>query len=139
MHRHRDFEETFIVLEGELTLTLRNATIKLHAGEEFTVKRNHAHRFSNESESPVEFSTVIRPGSTGFENSLCILYGLARDKRTRPDGTPSSLIELAVIAKMSDMRLTGMAALTSPLMTFLAFVGRLRRVDEQLIQTYCRW
>jgi len=137
MHRHRDFEETFIVLKGELTITLRGSTLRLHAGDEFTVKKNQAHRFSNTSEQPVEFSTVIRPGSTGFENALCILYGLARDQRTRPDGTPSSLIELAVIAKMSDMRLTGMAMLMDPLMSLLAMIGRLRRVDEQLINAYC--
>jgi quercetin dioxygenase-like cupin family protein len=137
MHRHRDFEETFIVFKGELTITLRGSTLRLHAGDEFTVSRNQAHRFSNESDQPVEFSTVIRPGSTGFENALCILYGLARDQRTRPDGTPSSLIELAVIAQMSDMRLTGMAMLMTPLMSLLAIVGRLRRVDEQLIDAYC--
>ena len=139
MHRHRDFEETFIVLEGELTITLRNDNITLHAGDEFTVRRNHAHRFSNTSDRPVEFSTVIRPGSTGFENALCILYGLGRDQRTLPDGTPSNLVELAVIARMSDMRLTGMAVLMSPLMRLLSLVGRCRRVDQQLIKTYCRW
>ncbi|MEJ1237401.1 cupin domain-containing protein [Chryseolinea sp. T2] len=138
MHRHRDFEETFIVLEGELTITLKKATITLRAGEEFTVKRNQAHKFGNVSNQPVEFSTVIRPGSTGFENALCILYGLARDRRTRPDGTPSSLIELAVIARMSDMRLTGMAAMMSPLMILLSIVGRFKRIDEQLVNTYCR-
>jgi len=139
MHRHRDFEETFIVLAGELTITLRRSTLRLQAGDEFTVKKNHAHRFSNTSDKPVEFSTVIRPGSTGFENALCILYGLARDQRTRPDGTPSSLVDLAVIARMSDMRLTGMAVLMAPLMRLLALIGRYRRVEEQLVNTYCRW
>src|SRR5690348_15819824 len=29
MHRHRDFEETFIVLKGELTITLRGSTMRL--------------------------------------------------------------------------------------------------------------
>lgn len=139
MHRHRDFDETFIVTEGELTLTLRASSMTLMPGDQFTVKRNCAHRFSNRSDKPVLFKTVIQPGSEGFENALCILYGLARDNQTRSDGTPSSLMELAVIADMSDMRLTGMAALMSPIMKLLSAIGRYKRIDERLINTYCRF
>ena len=138
MHRHRDFDETFILKEGELTVTLRGSAMILMPGDQFTVKKNQAHRFSNDSDKPVVFNTVIQPGSVGFENALCILYGLARDKKTRSDGTPSSLIELAVIAAMSDMRLTGIAELMSPVMKFLSIIGRYKRVDERLINTYCR-
>lgn len=137
MHYHNNFDETFIVLEGELSVALQDKTICLQAGEEYTVRRKASHHFFNQSSSPVVFTTIIRPGCIGFENALRILYGLARDKRTDDKGRPSSMIELAVISHMSDMHLPGAAMLLSPLFMLLGFIGRIKGVEKRLIETYC--
>lgn len=137
MHRHKRFEETFIVLTGELTIHLRKTRLVLIPGDEYKVKKNEAHCFINASSEPVEFSTVIRPGSTGFENGLYILYGLACDGQTRKDGTPLKLLELASISHMSDMHLAGSARLLAPVIWIMALIGRLRKLDERLIRSYC--
>lgn len=137
MHYHRRFTETFIVVEGELIITLRNKTIRLLEGQEFTVEKNVAHRFENRSDKAVVFSTVILPGSTGFENALCILYGLARDKRTNSKGIPLNILELAAISDMSDMHQAGAAAMLSPVVKVCAVVARLTNVHKRLIRNYC--
>lgn len=137
MHYHRRFAETFIVLEGVLTIKLKNRTIRLTEGQEFTVDKNIAHRFENRSDKAVIFSTVILPGSTGFENALCILYGLARDKRTNSKGIPSNMLELAAISEMSDMHQAGAAALLSPVIKICATIARWSKVDKKLIAKYC--
>lgn len=137
LHYHNNFNETFIVLEGQLSIALRNETICLKEGEEYTVSKRQAHRFFNHTKSAVEFTTIIRPGSQGFEDALCILYGLARDKRTDDKGRPASIIDLAIISNMSDMHLPGAAILLSPLFKLLAFIGRINGVEKRLIETYC--
>ena len=137
MHYHRRFSETFIVVQGELALELTGRKLILREGQEFTVRKNQAHRFENETGKPVIFTTIIIPGSAGFENALCILYGLARDKRTNQVGIPKNLIELAAVLEMSDMRQVGLAALLTPIMKILALVARVSKVEARLIQKYC--
>lgn len=137
MHYHRNFDEQFIVHQGELTLCLRNQKIKLKAGEQFVVKKGKVHRFINESDHPIHFTTIIKPGHEGFENALSILYGLASDGKTNQKGIPLSLVELAVVSKMSDMNQAGILSLLSPLMTLLNKAAQWKEIDQQLIEKYC--
>jgi len=137
MHYHRRFAETFIVVDGELTIALKNKTIRLAEGQEFRVEKKVAHRFENRSAKAVIFSTVILPGSTGFENALCILYGLARDKRTNSKGIPLNMLELAAVSEMSDMHQSGAMALLSPVIKVCAAIARLFKIDKRLIKKYC--
>ncbi|WP_343533924.1 cupin domain-containing protein [Pedobacter sp.] len=139
MHYHRNFDEVFMVTQGELTLYLRNQKIKLKPHGLFTVKKGKAHRFTNESDQPVHFTTVIKPGYQGFENALSILYGLASDGKTNHQGIPLSLLELAVVSKMSDMNQSGIMSLLSPLMTLLNKVAKRKKIDQQLIERFCNY
>src|ERR1700759_1671590 len=50
-HRH-DFEETFILLEGEIELTFRGAKQKFLAGESVNIPANAPHQFHNSSSEP---------------------------------------------------------------------------------------
>src|SRR3569833_3173905 len=136
MHYHRCFTETFITVKGQLTLVLKDKTITLSEGQKFTVEKNIAHRFENRSGKAVVFSTIILPGSTGFENALCILYGLARDKRTNDKGVPVNMLELAATSEMSDMHLAGAAALLTPVVKICALIARLTNVRKRLITKY---
>jgi len=43
-HDHRDTDETFIVLEGELRIDFRNGAVTLKAGEMFVVPKGVEHK-----------------------------------------------------------------------------------------------
>lgn len=139
MHYHRNFEETFIVLEGELTIALKNRTLVLLEGQEYTVRKQEVHCFLNQSEQEVVFTTIIRPGSRGFEHALCILYGLAADKRTNSKGIPTSILDLAAVSKMSDMRHAGAGKALWPLITVFDLVARMTGTRKRLIKKYCNY
>jgi len=137
MHYHRKFTETFIVLEGRLTIVLKDRTIQLSAGERYTVRKKEVHRFLNQSGLPVVFTTLIQPASPGFEKALCILYGLADDGRTDSNGIPRHPLELAAISRMSDMHQPGLKVILAPVLSLLACIARITKVDQKLIARYC--
>jgi len=136
-HYHKNFSETFVVTEGVLTIGLKHKTISLGAGEKLTVEAGQAHRFSNESPLPVVFTTVIVPGSEGFEYALRILYGLAADGKTDRKGMPKNLLALAVVSKISDMRAAGAGAIMAPLFGLLSFIARVSGFRKKLLDRYC--
>ncbi|SDD83545.1 cupin domain-containing protein [Niabella drilacis] len=138
MHYHKNFSETFVVAEGILTLTLKGRTLHLTAGQKLTVEKGQAHRFSNEAAGPVVFTTVVLPGSEGFENALRILYGLAGDQQTDKKGVPKSLLALAVISKISDMRPAGAGALMIPFFGLLNFIAGISGFHRTLVNRYCK-
>src|SRR5450759_400629 len=51
-HRH-DFEETFVLLEGELELTFRGSHSVARAGDTVNIPSNGPHQFHNSSQKPV--------------------------------------------------------------------------------------
>lgn len=137
LHYHKKFSETFIVEEGELTITLEGRTFTLFAGQKVTVDKGLMHRFSNESSMPVVFTTIVLPGSQGFENALQIMYGLAGDQKTDSKGVPKSLMALAVVSEISDMRLGGAGAAAAPLFLLLSFISKVTGFQKKLIAQYC--
>jgi mannose-6-phosphate isomerase-like protein (cupin superfamily) len=59
-HRH-DFEETFILLEGELDVVFRGAKQLVRAGETINVPANAPHQFHNSSSRPVRMLCICSP------------------------------------------------------------------------------
>ena len=59
-HRH-DFEETFIVLEGEIEATFRGNKSNIHAGETVHIPANAPHQFRNASVEPVRLLCICSP------------------------------------------------------------------------------
>lgn len=59
-HRH-DFEETFILLAGEMQVTFRGQKSTLHAGDTVNVPSNAPHQFHNESSQPVRMLCICSP------------------------------------------------------------------------------
>jgi quercetin dioxygenase-like cupin family protein len=59
-HRH-DFEETFIVLEGELAATFRGKQMTVQAGETIQIPANAPHQFHNSSDKPVRMLCICSP------------------------------------------------------------------------------
>ena len=59
-HRH-DFEEMFTILEGEIELTFRGATLVARAGETVNVPANAPHSFRNVSGRPARLLCMCTP------------------------------------------------------------------------------
>ena len=59
-HRH-DFEETFILLEGEMVATFRGKKLTVRAGETLNVPANAPHQFHNASDGPVRMLCICCP------------------------------------------------------------------------------
>ena len=64
-HRH-DFEETFILLEGEMEATFRGKKRMVRAGETLHIPANAPHQFHNVSTQPVRMLCICSPA--GQEN-----------------------------------------------------------------------
>jgi mannose-6-phosphate isomerase-like protein (cupin superfamily) len=59
-HRH-DFEETFILLEGEMVATFRGVKSRVKAGDTVHIPANAPHQFHNESDKPVRMLCICAP------------------------------------------------------------------------------
>ena len=59
-HRH-DFEETFVILEGEIAATFRGAKSIVKAGAAIHIPANAPHQFHNSSSAPVRMLCIASP------------------------------------------------------------------------------
>jgi quercetin dioxygenase-like cupin family protein len=59
-HRH-DFEESFIVLEGEIEATFRGVKAVAGAGQTIHIPANAPHQFHNKSERPARLLCICSP------------------------------------------------------------------------------
>jgi uncharacterized cupin superfamily protein len=83
-HRH-DFEETFTILEGELSATFRGKTQVVRAGETIHVPSNAPHQFSNLSAEAVRLLCICSPAGL---DEFFLEVGISVASRTTPP--PSS-------------------------------------------------
>lgn len=60
LHRH-DFDETFYLLEGELTFQIEEALVTKGAGELAFVARNVPHALANHGDAPARYVLVCTP------------------------------------------------------------------------------
>ncbi|MGB8324305.1 MAG: cupin domain-containing protein [Candidatus Acidiferrum sp.] len=77
-HRH-DFEETFIVLEGELDATFRGKKSAVRAGETVHIPANAPHRFHNSSSQPVRMLCICAPAG---QEEFFVEVGVPVETRT---------------------------------------------------------
>lgn len=139
MHYHTTFAETFIATRGELTIGLdKGRSVVLQPGESFTASRMVLHRFYNATKNPIHFKVLIQPGSTGFEQSLRIMYGLATDGLTNNQSVPKKMVHTAVLFKLGDLNGKGILALLAPLLRYLAKKAKKNGLEEALVNKYCR-
>jgi quercetin dioxygenase-like cupin family protein len=136
-HYHRSAAESFEVLEGVLTVENGGKTTVLQPGESDTVPKHTVHRWANQSTKPVSFLVEFTPGQAGFEKSLTIIYGLARDGHTLPNGVPRNVLQLALLMEIGDIWLPRSAAL-GPVIRALAGMARKKGMERELEERYCR-
>jgi quercetin dioxygenase-like cupin family protein len=84
-HRH-DFEESFVVLEGEIEATFRGAKSAVKKGETIHIPANAPHRFQNISDSNARLLCICAPaGQEEFFASV----GVPVATRTTPPPKPA--------------------------------------------------
>ena len=94
-HRH-DYEETFIVLEGEIEATFRGETSAIKAGEMLHVPANAPHRFTNVLSKPARLLCLCSPA--GLEEFF-LSIGDVVPNRTSPPPTSEDAGRAAQMAK----------------------------------------
>lgn len=137
LHRHTTYSERFTVLDGALGVEVEGQVSILHPGDSALAPVGSSHRFFSVEGSPARFNVELRPGHTGFEQTLRIGYGLAVDGQVDQKGHPSNPLHLAVLLEHSDMALVGPMALLAPLFGLLAGVARRRGVLQGLVARCC--
>jgi mannose-6-phosphate isomerase-like protein (cupin superfamily) len=67
-HRH-DFEETFILLEGEMEATFRGKKLTVRAGDTINIPANAPHQFHNSSANQVRLLCICSPAGQKSSSS----------------------------------------------------------------------
>lgn len=79
-HRH-DFEETFILLEGEIEVTFRGKKAIVRAGDTVNIPSNAPHQFHNASTGPARMICICSPAGM---DRFFIEVGVPVATRTTP-------------------------------------------------------
>jgi quercetin dioxygenase-like cupin family protein len=96
-HRH-NFEETFILLDGEIEATFRGQKTTVRAGETINIPANAPHMFHNASSAPVRLLCIGSPA--GVENFFREV-GVPVATRTTPPPPLDAAGMAAFLAKAS--------------------------------------
>ena len=98
-HRH-DFEETFILLNGELQATFRGEKRTVRAGETIHIPANAPHQFHNGSSKPVRMLCICSPaGQEEFFKEL----GTVVATRTTPPPRVDAAQQAAFLNKAMEL------------------------------------
>jgi len=98
-HRH-DFEETFILLEGEMEATFRGKKSIVHTGETINIPSNAPHQFHNASSRPVRMLCVCSPAGL---DKFFMEVGTPVASRTTPPPELDEKEQAAFIEKMKSL------------------------------------
>jgi len=79
-HRH-DFEETFILLEGEMAVTYRGRKSVVRAGQTLNIPANAPHQFHNASAGPARMICICSPAG---QEKFFLEVGVPVATRTTP-------------------------------------------------------
>src|SRR5277367_671168 len=95
-HRH-DFEETFIVLEGEMEATFRGDKSIARAGDALHIPANAPHQFRNTSTRPVRMLCICSPAG---QERFFVEVGVPVATRTTPPPKLDEKEQAAFIEKV---------------------------------------
>lgn len=139
LHYHKTYSEKFICLDGEVQIQLGKQMHTLKKGEEATAEPNIHHLFRNRSGNTAKFRVELRPASKGFEQSLQIGYGLARDGETKANGFPKDKLALAWLFDISESNLPGWRSIFEGILRKQAKKARAKGLDQSLIDKYVKF
>ncbi len=139
LHYHKTYVEKFDCLAGELKVEAGNKIHTLLPGQTVTADIKVNHRFFNTSDSACKFHVELRPASKGFEQSLQIGYGLARDGQTNSKGFPKNKLALAWLFDISESNLPGWMSIFEFILRRQAKKARAIKLDKELLAKYVKF
>ena len=139
LHYHKSYLEKFDCLSGELKVQLGDEIHTLTPGMTATAYPEVDHRFFNTSDETCTFKVELRPACKGFEQSLQIGYGLARDGETTKKGIPKSRHALAWLFAISESNLPGWMSVFEWLLKWQAKKALKLGIDKQLMERYVKF
>lgn len=139
IHYHKTYSERFDCQEGELNVQAGKTIHTLLPGQTVTAEPYINHRFFNTSGQVCKFRVELRPASRGFEQSLQIGYGLARDGETSSNGFPKNRLALAWLFEISESNLPGWMSIFEFILRRQAKKARATGLDRQLIDKYVKF
>ena len=98
-HRH-DFEESFIVLEGEIETVFRGEKAKVRTGETVNIPANAPHQFQNKSDQPVRLLCICAPAG---QEEFFMEVGVPVATRTTPPPKLSEAEQAELKAKTMEL------------------------------------
>jgi quercetin dioxygenase-like cupin family protein len=98
-HRH-DFEETFVLLEGEVDVTFRGKKSVVRAGETVNIPSNAPHQFHNSSSKSARLLCLCSPA--GMENFF-LQIGIPVESRTSPGPKLDKAAQEKLVAKIKKL------------------------------------
>jgi quercetin dioxygenase-like cupin family protein len=98
-HRH-DFEETFILLEGEMEAIFRGQKILAKAGDTATIPANAPHQFTNVSSKPVRLICICSPAG---QKKFFMEVGIPVESRTTPAPKLDQEQQAAFLQKVKEL------------------------------------
>lgn len=139
LHFHKTYIERFDVLDGELQVQLGKTVHTLRAGKSATAEPNVNHRFFSTSKTVCKFRVTLEPASRGFEESLQIGYGLARDGKCNAKGMPKNPLALAWLFSISESNLPGWRSVFEFILHAQAKKALKKGIDMELREKYVRF
>ena len=139
LHYHKTYSEKFDCLDGELKVQAGKAIHTLLPGQSITALPNINHRFFNASDKVCKFRVELRPASRGFEQSLQVGYGLARDGQTNDKGFPKDRLALAWLFDISESNLPGWMSIFEFILRKQAKKARAKQLDRELVERYVKF
>lgn len=98
-HRH-NFEESFILLEGEVQATFRGEQMVVHAGQTLHIPANAPHQFRNTSNQPVRLLCICSPAG---QEKFFAEIGVPVPTRTTPPPPLNKEQQQAFIQKAKEL------------------------------------
>ncbi len=139
LHYHKTYSEKFDCVENEVQIKLGKSIYTLKPGETATAKPTVNHFFRNRSGKQCKFRVELRPASKGFEQSLQIGYGLARDGKTDKKGFPKDRLALAWLFDISESNLPGWMSIFEFILRKQAKKARAKGIDTKLMAEYVKF
>lgn len=139
LHYHKTYSEKFTAIEGEVQIQLDKKVLTLTNNQSAVAEPNVVHLFRNRSGKPCRFLVELRPASRGFEQSLQIGYGLARDGKCKANGFPKDKLALAWLFEISESNLPGWMSIFEFVLRRQAKKAREKHIDRVLIAQYVKF
>jgi quercetin dioxygenase-like cupin family protein len=98
-HRH-DFEETFVMLEGELDVTFRGSKSVARAGDTVNIPSNAPHQFHNSSQKAVRMLCLCSPAG---QEKFFLEVGVPVETRTTPSPAQDKDAQEKLAAKVKEL------------------------------------